>query len=313
MHFDWPTPEQMMYRIIRLRRLIVVAVGIPVCVILVMGLVDPLFVSPNRAMFGAIAVAFVIAAHVVLFPNVTLETLSLSLALALLVPALSWVSPLAGRFPVENMQAASVLLVVCALMCAGAAMVLIEVLLTGVIFAGPAVPWRLRVSMDIACSASVAHRQFALQPHMRRGRVLSGPADSDGLFDVAIVAPQVADPDQPDQPFVARITAKVLQSDATSHQVMLVLGDGSVATTSQCFTPTTGGCRVEIMEMPGDFTYGMHLMFWLADQQADDLTEVADVILSQPARANGLAHGVSFLSIAATVLSPRSPAAGRAK
>ena len=68
-----------------------------------------------------------------------------------------------------------------------------------------------------------------------------------------------------------------------------------------------------MVEMPGDFTLGMHAMYWLTDQQADNMTECADTILSEPARANGLAHGVSLLSLASAVLSPRAPAVGRAK
>ena len=65
--------------------------------------------------------------------------------------------------------------------------------------------------------------------------------------------------------------------------------------------------------MPGDFTLGMHAMYWLTDQQADNMTECADTILSEPARANGLSHGVSLLSLAGAVLSPRAPVADRAK
>ena len=313
MQFDWPTPEQMIYRVTRLRRLVVLAVAIPVCVMLLTAMIDPVFLSPDRATMAAVAVALLIVGHVALFPNVALETLSLSFSVSLLVISVPWIKLLAGTVPVENASAAYVMLMALAILFTGLAMAAINALLSFLVYAGPAVRLHVGGTMEIACSPSVAHRQFALQPEVRRGRIICGPADSDGLFDVAIVAPQVQDPDAPDQPFVARVTAKVLHSDETSHQVMLVLGDGSVAATSQRFEPTDAGCRVTVSEMPGDFTAGMHLMFWLADQQADNLTEVADTILSEPARANGLSHGVSFLSVAAAVLSPRDPAVKRAK
>ncbi|WP_341366729.1 hypothetical protein [Yoonia sp. BS5-3] len=313
MQFEWPTPEQIIYRVTRLRRLVVLAVAMPVCVLLLTALMDPMMISPNRAMIGAIAIALLVVGHVSLFPNVTLETLSLSVSLSLLVISVSWIKTLAGMFPAENASAAYAMLVTFAVLGAGAIMWAVRAVLTALTYAGPALRLRVGGRMDIACSVGVAHRQFALQPETRRGRILCGPADSDGLFDVAIVAPQVADPEAPDQPFVARVAARVLHSDENSHQVMLVLGDGSVAATSQTFTQTPHGCRVTVSEMPGDFTLGMHLMFWLADQQADNMTEIADTILSEPARANGLAHGVSFLSVAAAVLSPRDPAVKRAK
>lgn len=313
MYFDWPTSEQIIYRVMRLRRLVALAVTIPVAVMLSMAAVDPTFLSPNHATLGAIAVAALIVGHVILFPNVSTETISLSLSVSFLVISMPWIKLAAGAVPVENASATYVILITFAMLCTGVVMWIMQAVLNVLIYAGPALRLNVQAEMDIPCSPSVAHRQFALQPQTRRGRILCGSEDKDGLFDVAIVAPQVADPVNPEQPFVARVTAKVLHSDEHSHQVMMVLNDGSVAATSLSFVPTETGCRVTVAEMPGDFTAGMHLMFWLADQQADNMTEIADTILSGPERANGLSHGISFLSVAATVLSPREPAIKRAK
>ncbi len=313
MLFEWPTPDQMIYRVMRLRRLVALAIAIPVGVMLIGAALDPAFLSPDRATLGALAVAVLVVGHVMLFPNVATETLSLSLSVTLLVVAAPWIKTLAWMAPADNAHAAYAILVGLSVLGTGLFMAVAKTLLSAVVYAGPAIKLRVKAAMELPCSTTVAHRQFALQPSTRRGRILSGASDNDGLFDVAIVAPQVADPDQPDQPFVARLAAKVLHSDETSHQVMLVLADGRVAATSQTFTPTDAGCRVEMIEMPGDFTLGMHAMFWLTDQQADNMTECADTILSEPARANGLAHGVSLLSIAGAVLSPREPAIKRAK
>lgn len=313
MLFDWPTPDQMIYRVMRLRRLVVLATLIPFSVMLIGAAIDPAFLSPDRATLGALAVAVMVVGHVMLFPNVATETLSLSLAVTLLVVSAPWIKSLAWMAPAENASAAYMLLVTLAVIIAGVMMALAKAVLSALIYVGPAIKLRVKAVMELPCSTDVARRQFALQPATRRGRILSGVADSDGLFDVAIMAPQVADPENPDQPFVARLAGKVLHSDENSHQVMLVLPDGRVAATAQTFTATETGCRVEMVEMPGDFTLGMHAMFWLTDQQADNMTECADTILSEPARANGLAHGVSLLSLASAVLSPREPAADRAK
>ena len=313
MLFDWPTPEQMLYRVMRLRRLIALAIMIPVGVMLIGSAIDPTFLAPDRATIGALAVSALVVGHVMLFPNVAVETLSLSLSVTLLVIAAPFIKAIAWMVPAENFGAAYAILVGLSLIGTILIMALVKTALSLLIYAGPALKLRVRAAVDLPCSVDVAHRQFALQPATRRGRILSGPADAEGLFDVAVVAPQVADPEHPDQPFVARLAAKVLHSAATSHQVMLVLANGHVAATSQTYERTPDGCRVEMVEMPGDFTAGMHLMFWLTDQQADNMTETADTILSQPERANGLAHGVSLLAVASAVLSPRAPVITRAK
>lgn len=303
----------MLYRVMRLRRLVALAIAIPVGVMLIGAAIDPAFLAPDRATLGALAVAVMVVGHVMLFPNVPTETLSLSVGVTGLVIAAPWIKSLAWMAPAENAAAAYTILVCLAVLAAGALMALSKALLSTLVYAGPALRLRVRAAMNLPCSISVAHRQFALQPATRRGRILCGAADADGLFDVAVVAPQMADPENPEQPFVARLAAKVLHSDAQSHQVMLVLGDGRVAATSQTFTATDDGCRVEMVEMPGDFTLGMHAMYWLTDQQADNMTECADTILSEPARANGLSHGVSLLALAGALLSPRAPVVKRAK
>ena len=144
---------------------------------------------------------------------------------------------------------------------------------------------------------------------MRRGRILTGDVDENGFFSVAIMSPQVADPEDPTRPLIVQVVAKLLEESDQHHQVMLVLDSGAVTVTSEKFVPTSKGCRVEITELPGDFTLGMHLLFWLTDQQVDNLIETADVITGEPIRVNGLAHGVSFLAVAGAVLSPRHPMA----
>ena len=160
--------------------------------------------------------------------------------------------------------------------------------------------------MALPCSAAVAFQQFTLRPNVRRGRILTGQVDDNGFFDVA-VATAAAEVLTPDEAHCVRVDAKVLHSSGDRHDVMLLTRDGAVTVTSLCFAPSRDGCEVTVRDMPGDFTLGMYLLFWLTDQQADNLTEMADPITGQLPRANGIAHQVSLMSVAGALLSPRAP------
>ncbi len=311
MLFDWPTPAQVIYRITRLRRVIVLAVVLPVLVMLGLSLLDPAVLSPQSATLASLAVATLVIGHVVLFPNVTLETISLSVSLTLLVVAMPAIKAVAHWAPAEHVAAALVILVAFAVAATGVMMAILQILLGALVYAGPVVRLRLRSQLEVGCSVAVALRQCALKPQTRRGRVLTGEADENGFFDVAVASPIAADPENPDQPFVVKVDAKVLASTPDRHDAMIVMRNGTVTVTSLTCVPTDKGCRIEIADLPGDFTLGMHVMFWLTDQQADNLTEMTDVILGHDARANGLAHGVSLLSVAAAVLSPQHPLMNR--
>jgi len=313
MPFVWPTSEQMMYRVMRLRRLIAVAVTIPVLVMLGVALIDPTVLSPERATIASLAVAMLVVGHVVLFPNVTLETISLSLSVTALVVAMPVIKIVASWAPAEHQSAALVILVAVAVAAMGVLMAIVQIVLNVLAYSGPMMRLKLKTHLDLPCSAKVAQRQCALQPNSRRGRVLTGDVDDNGFFDVAVASHHVNDPENPEQPLIVKVDAKVLFSTDNRHDVMIVLPNGSVTVTSQAFVPTNQGCRVDVSDMPGDFTVGMHALFWLTDQQADNMTEMTDVILGHDIRANGLAHGVSLLAVAGTILSPRQPMAHRAK
>ena len=313
MPFEWPTADEMMYRIARLRRLVALALMVPVIVLFSAALIDPVSLPADRASLAAMAVAVLVVGHVALFPNVTLETISLSLSISFLVVSVPWIKAVAQWAPVEHASAALVILIVFAVALTGVLMALLQIMLSALVYAGPALRLRLKTTLFVPCAPAVAHRQCALQPQTRRGRVVTGAVDENGFFDVAVVAPHHCDPEKPDQPLVVKVDAKVLDSTPERHDVMMVLQNGSVTVTSQRFEAVDGGCQIEVSDMPGDFTLGMHAMFWLTDQQADNLTEMTDVIIGQEARANGLAHGVSLLSVAGTLLSPQAPVADRAK
>ncbi|MEO1638996.1 MAG: hypothetical protein AAFU41_07075 [Pseudomonadota bacterium] len=312
MQFDWPTPDQIRYRIMRLRRLIAVAVAIPVVAMLGLSFFDPTALSADRATLAAFAVSVLVVAHVVLFPNVAEETISLSLSVTLLVLAMPFIKQLALWAPAEHVTAALILLVAFAVVATGVVMGLLHIMLNTLVHAGPAIGLRLRTQTVLSCSTDVARRQCGLHPETRRGRVLAGPADENGFFEVAVASYQVADPSTPEQPMVVTVDAKVLQSDKGRHDVMIALRNGTVTVTSQEYAAVADGCQITAVDLPGDFTLGMHAAYWLTDQQADNLTELTDVITGQDARANGLAHGISLLSVAGAVFLPKAPVENRA-
>lgn len=312
MQFAWPTPEQTIYRIQRLRRLIVLCVAIPVVGLMLASFIDPASLPAERATVAALAVAMLIVGHVVLFPNVTLETLAFSLAVTGLVIAVPWIKAVAHWAPDAHVNAALVILIAFAVAATGVLMALIQIVLAVVAYAGPALKTPLVHKAVLPCSPAVARRQCALQPAMRRGRVLTGEADEHGFFDVAVAALQHPDPADPTRPLIVRADAKVLGSDDNRHDLMLHLPNGSVTVTSHQFATHADGCEVTVRDLPGDFTAGMHAIFWLTDQQADNLTEMTDVIIGQEPRANGLAHGVSLLAVAGALLSPRATVAEQA-
>ncbi len=307
MSFSWPTLTQATYRIARLRRLIVAAFVLVVVVLGFAALVSPELLPATRAVSIFTTMAVLVLGHVVLFPNVALETLSLSVVGAVFIVVLPVLPEIAGYAAIAHYQAALTLSVVFVVLVALALVTVLHRFLEICVYAGPIAELRITTHLDVPIATTFASQQFGLRPETRRGRVMAGPADAQGFFDVAVVSEHVTDPDDPSRPLVVKLDAKVLSSDPQNHETMLVLPNGAVTVTSHRFMPKADGCRVSVTEMPGDFTYGMHAMFWLTDQQTDNLVEVAELTENGPSRANGLAHAVSLLSIAGVVLSPRLP------
>ena len=308
MPFSWPTLAQAIYRISRLRRLIVAAIVMSGLLLTVISVIDPAILPPMQALRILAIVGFVATTHVVLFPNVPVETLSLAVSTTCFVVVLPLLEVLSDIAPIPYRGAALVLLIFLAVLLIVVLTLITHFLIETLVYVGPSVHMRLTTDIHVPFAPSVASRQFGLRPDTRRGRVMAGPVDDKGFFDVAVVSQHEADPDDPTRPMVVKIDAKVLQSDPENHEVMLVLAGGDVTVTSYKYIPEGDGCRVEITEMPGDFTLGMHAMFWLMDQQTDNLVEVAELMQSTPSCANGLAHAVSLLSLAGIILHPRQPA-----
>ena len=302
MLFQLPTLDQAIYRVMRLRRLIAVAVAVPFITLLLVSTMNPAILPATEASLAILGVSALIVTHAILFPNVTLETLSLSFAATALIVLMPLLSSLALWAPVEQQSGAFALLVLFAVAVAGVLVVLLHIGLGAIAYAGPVLSRVLHLQQALPCSTDAAFQQLALRPATRRGRVLTGQADENGFFDVAVA---LASPEGGADH--VRVDAKVLTSSPQRHDVMLLTRAGAMTVTSLGFSETQGGCIVDVRDMPGDFTLGMYALFWLTDQQADNLTEMTDALFGRAPRANGLAHHGSLMSFAGAILSPRTP------
>ncbi len=311
MSFAWPTTEQVFYRMMRLRRLIAIAVAIPTMMVLAVAWMDPTVLSAFHATLACLGIASLVVGHVVIFPNVTLETFALSLSATLLIVVMPVIKNVSLWAPAEHATAAFIILMSLAVAAMGVVMALTQILLGALVYTGPVVRKTLKTKMVVPCSPNVAFQQFALRPDSRRGRVLTGPVDDNGFFDVAVAVVATTDDGTQNAMEVVKLDAKILKSTPERHDVMMILRNGSVTVTSQHFAETDDGCEVQVCDLPGDFTAGMHVLFWLTDQQTDNLTETADAVVGQTGRTNGVAHNVSLLSVAGAILSPRAPVSNR--
>jgi hypothetical protein len=313
MTFALPTPEQTVYRFMRLRRLIAIAVALPMIVIMSITWGDPAVLTAPHATLAMVGIAALVAAHAVLFPNGTLETLALSFSSTLLVIVMPLVKLVSLWAPAPYESGTLILLGAFAVAATGVIMALVQIALNALVYGGPLLRKTLVTELVVPCSPKVAFEQFALRPQLRRGRVLTGALDENGFFDVAVAMPEVESDESDFTANLVKLDAKVMASTAARHDVMMVMDNGSVTVCSQQFAAHPKGCKLTVSDLPGDFTVGMHGLFWLTDQQADNLTETADLVAGHDVRANNVAHHVSLLSVAGAIISPRAPVSSSAE
>lgn len=313
MTFNWPNFDQAVYRVLRLHRLMVLAIAMPMIVILSVAWHDPTVLSPAHATIACLGLAALVIGHVVLFPNATLETIAISMSTAALIIAMPLLKLLSLWAPAEQASGAFVLLVAFAVAVTAVSVALVQIGLSALMLVGPVWARTLTSTISVPCSPQVAFTQFAMRPKTRRGRVLTGEADNNGFFDVAVAVGPVDGAPPADNTGFIKLDARVLSSTPEQHDVMMVLGNGSVTVTSLQFEKTHDGCTVHVSDLPNDFTLGMHFLFWLTDQQADNLVETADHLRGKAVRANSAAHHVSVLDVAGAIFSPRAPVTERSQ
>jgi hypothetical protein len=284
------------YRIYRLRRLIVVAVALPVLVVAAIAV----FKGPAAFVLLAIAVGAPVA-HVLRYPTAWIETLAVSLALAALLALAGTIGPELGlgglALRLAGLGAVGVVLL---LACAAAVPMFL--------LCGAEIPVSARARRRSRLDPQTLKSAITLYPGRADGRVTCSEADEDGAFAVSIryevPRPCAGAPDAAE----IRLFAQVLSSSPGHHEVMSVEDDGvreaeacapedepgagpeqaepAITVTRHTFTPLRRGTRVEMAEHGATMSRGLALGYWLQDYMADHLTDEIDRAEGRAPRAN---------------------------
>lgn len=316
------------YRIYRLRRLLGVAVALPVLVVAGIAALK----GPAAVVLLVLAVGAPLA-HVLRYPNAWMETLTVSLTVAVLLAlAGTIIGPDLGLDGLALRLAGLVALGFVLLLALGA--VLPMLLLGGT--ERPVQAWarrRSRLTPEALKSA------ITLYPGRDDPRVTCSPADADGAFAVSIRHEMPArDPSAPATAEI-RLFAQVLSSTPERHEVMSVEDDGlseveafdpdeefgdvlddaglgqetetetepAITVTRHSFVPLRRGTRVEVCERGAVMPRGLALGFWLQDYMADHLTDEIDRAEGRRPRANRAAPHEQLIVGLARPLMRRRP------
>ncbi|MEO1677393.1 MAG: hypothetical protein AAFU80_04455 [Pseudomonadota bacterium] len=268
------------YRLIRLRRLIVFAAVPPVLVLLVLALVK------GQAAFYLLPLAVGLPfLHALRFPTAWIETLSVSITLAIALVVAGTV-----RAGLGLDELALRLLALGAL--AAVIFVIISLLLPVVLSRGEEVPVIGRASRRVRLTPDEARARLSLYPGRSDGQVTCGDLQEDGVFDVTLHPLGT-----PDAAFDLQFYAVILEDAAGTLDIMAVEEETKETTrTRSTFTPARRGTRVDICETGAMMPWGLALGYWLQDHMADSLADEVARAEGRRSRANITAPPETFLS-----------------
>ena len=325
MLFAWPRSRDIVYRLIRLRRLIGVAAVLPVLVAGVSGLAGWALTGEAPGSLVPVAVLSVVTmtGHAVLFPQARAETMALSLTLCLLIVA----APLAGASVLG--WAVLVLLGLVALMVLQSRLLLWEM-------ATPLRPMKVRAQVRSTLDAEEARKRFPLRPGREDARLICGPADAEGIFPVRLPAVSTGMADalcaayplpegleaeilaeldaldgeggedgatgpEPDE-VGADFWAKILTDTVAGTDVLILTenAEGRLAeasrTTYRVFAKRQG-CVLEESEVNPGFPIGAALGMWLTDFAQDGLVMTRDGLEGRETLSLRDTHDASLLNL----------------
>jgi len=299
------------YRLYRLRRLVIVAMLIPMPFI---ALAIWTGVSVGWWL-AAVWIAFVLI-HSVRFPNAWIDQLAMSIGLAILLilaPAFGFI----GLGPIIGYPLAMI------------AWFVIWMSLIGQITRLDGVPFRREkfvLRRRSKLSPAEMRAAFFLRPNAQVGFHLCHEADENGVFmvepqGISTIGFQLGDDfatdqtdDQSDSECAAlsqdftpdfNFFATILESDET-HQETVVLtnatddeSEANVTSMIETITPAKNGAIYEKREYYDKFTLLAGLGFWLQDYNADHFTATIDHVSGKPARALRSAPKDSLLTLLA--------------
>jgi hypothetical protein len=284
--------DRLIYRVHRLRRLVVVTSIAPVAL--------AVFAFGGSGVFGGVlllALALAPLAHVLIYPNAWMETIVVSLTvtsvLAFAVFALCDPALEIGVFGWAALAAFGVVLFL------GGMWIVPSLLLKG--------PGILRETGATGWSrldADTLRRVITLYPGRHDCVATCGEADENGRFAVTLHLQRIsasedvlADIDREnvrsargeggEVALEMDMIAEVAKSDDGVHEVITCIGGEAAASVSRhTFVPENGGTRVTVTEYGTPLSPGLVAGMYLQDYMADYLTSEIDRAEGRPARAN---------------------------
>lgn len=293
------------YRLYRLRRLIVVAMLLPLAVV---GLIA---LFKGGAAMALIPFAVLVPlAHILRYPTSWMETIAVSLTLSCLLALAGFIGPDVGvvglAFRILGLAALGFILF----------MVFVNVV-SGFTGLGAERPMTIRTSRRSSLDAATLKERITLYPGRTDDKVICGEAGEDGVFEVtykhqmpgiaefvpnfeiemtdeelAEVGMTRAELDEMNESqasgnFDVVFKAIVVTSSADSHEVIAIQPETEETTaTRYIFEAKKRGTVVTMEERAPPLAGGMRFGFWLQDYMADYLTDEIDRAEGRPQRAN---------------------------
>ncbi len=329
MPFSFPTFADVLYRLVRLRKLIFCGVMFPVAVYVLVQLLW--WLAVGQPVTGVLTFAFiffvVVASHAILFPNAMAETATVSVALAILVVA----APLAGN----SVLGWLVLLLIAAFVAVFGQNRLLNWQMTG-----PKSARVLRASVYTTAPKEQAITAFTMQPNRDEDDHRSGAPDADGVFPVFLkmhdqgideglgpefdemmqrAARENADEireemealrdqgafDGPDVGELASMPSywvEIIEETADYQKIRAFVPDEGLARrehgiTEYKFTPAGKGWTVTETETVMGFEQGLNLGMWMTDFQKDRLIMIRDRLEQRKSPALRLQHTHGLLTL----------------
>lgn len=294
--FELPEIDEVGYRLTRLWRLIAACVAMPVVVLVLIQLAYWPFTGQPPAHFVAFGVlcAMPIAAHVVMFPKATSETLAISLGLTFLV----LIEPAVRGFGLIRLFE---------LIGFAAAVFFGPRAIEAILPKGRQIKARLTSRIRTDADLFEARRDFPLRPNQIGVAHSTGPIDVQGFFPV--MDPVEPDPfarldgaSAPVMPTTPLFWAKVTV-DTDDQQVTEIYDRDEMGTLVHVSTIThdfrAAGTQIRVTEVEHlpDYPVGMAAVLWLTAQGADGLTLQRDAIEGRTTMAIRQCHDQSMHSM----------------
>ncbi len=283
-----PTKRDALYRLWRLRRLILVTALLPLPGILFAGLFG---FGLTFSGGGGVILFLWIAATVALalwFPNGWTDNLTFAMTLL----AMTILSPIAPILGIDGVLGVFIGIIV---------------LLGGWLFLSLTLPVWLdtqpfgQKTKIFRASAPVdpAKLQDALflRPNAQCGLYACGAANQKGLFEVSSIGIQGLSETLQNQPMEIAFLARVIKREKNMQITQFFTKEEPVtsSTTREIITPTKSGAAYKKKEVHDHFSWYAALGFWLTDYERDHFTATLDFIQDEPPKALKLQSQDSLL------------------